>query len=131
MNVSMSTDASAERQVLLAVVMQAVRDACLSPITKDDEGDARRKVAERMQADAATAMAFLFSTDRPGLDAYALWLNFEPDRFREKLIHSMFSERVSDDLHLKDQQRRNFRINFKIYRTKPDVDFDEQEESDE
>ncbi len=128
MNVSMSTDASAERQVLLAVVMQAVRDACLSPIVREQS---RRKVAERMQADAATAMAFLFSTDRPGLDAYALWLNFEPDRFREKLIHSMFSERVSDDLHLKDQQRRNFRINYKIFRTSPDVDFDEQEESDE
>jgi hypothetical protein len=108
--------------------MQAVRDACLSPIVREQS---RRKVAERMQADAATAMAFLFSTDRSGLDAYALWLNFEPDRFREKLIHSMFSERVSDDLHLKDQQRRNFRINFKIFRTSPVLPIDQEDSDDD
>lgn len=109
---TMSTDATAETRLLSAVVAHAVRDACLSPILKG-------KKAVRPRADALSALNFLFDTQRSGIDAYALWLDFDVNQFRQKLIDACDKETVSKDLHLSSDQRRNFRVNYKLYRSMP------------
>lgn len=109
---TMSTDAIAEKRLLAAVVAHAVRDACLSPVIKD-------KKAVRPRADTLSALNFLFDTSRSGVDAYAVWLDFDVDQFRQKLINVCQKDLVSSELHLTDDQRRNFRVNYKLYCAMP------------
>lgn len=91
-----------ERRLLAAVVAQAIRDASAAPIK---EG----KRAVRLPGDARSAMAFLFG---PGLDAYAMWLDFDPDQFRNNLLD------MRPGVHLSDEQRRNFRFNYRSWTDK-------------
>lgn len=128
MTINMSMDAVAEKRLLSAVVAHAVRDACHAPIMKGT----KKKVASRMKPETVSAMAFLFDTSRSGLDAYAIWLDFDADQFRQKLIDVCFKERVPSALHLTDDQRRCFRINYKLFKTSPvqplpDDEMDEDE----
>lgn len=109
---TMSTEAIAEKRLMAAVVAHAVKDACLSPVIKD-------KKAVRPRADALSALNFLFDTSRSGVDAYALWLDFDVDQFRQKLINACQRDTASSDLHLTDDQRRNFRVNYKLYCAMP------------
>lgn len=110
--ITMSSDATAEKRILAAVVAQAVKDACLAPVVLN-------KVAVRPQAEAYSAMNFFFNTKRSGIDAYAIWLEFDAERFREKLLHSCYAEFAPKDLYLTDDQRRNFRANYKLFRSAP------------
>lgn len=109
---NMSAVALAEKRILAAVVAQAVKDACVAPIL-------RGKVAVRPMPDALTALGFLFDQTIAGLDAYAAWLDFDPDRFRQKVLDACFASKVSSDLHLSDDQRRNFRVNYKLFQEMP------------
>lgn len=108
----LSTDVVAEKRLLSAVVAHAVKDACIRPVTKN-------KKAVRHHPDALSALNFLFDTHRSGIDAYALWLDFDADQFRQKLIKACHKEIVAKDLHLSDEQRRNFRVNYKLYCAMP------------
>jgi len=105
----MSSDATAEKRLMAAVVAQAVKDACLLPIERRRRG----KTEMALRSDAITAMAFLFEKSMPGLDAYAIWLDFDTDRFRERLIDACDSNRR--DPMFSDQQRRAFRHNYRIF----------------
>ena len=111
-SVTMSTNAIAEKRILTAVVAHAVKDACIAPVLLG-------KVAVRPHADAQSAMNFFFNTKRSGIDAYAIWLEFDAERFREKLIQACFDNVAPKDLHLTDDQRRNFRANYKLFRNAP------------
>lgn len=121
---NMSSEALAEKRMLAAVVAQAVKDACLAPVL-------RGKVAVHPRADSITALGFLFDQTRAGLNAYAAWLDFDPDRFRQKMIDSCFASKVSSDLHLSDDQRRNFRVNYKLFQAMPAQRRAELEAADE
>ena len=115
MAANMSKDALAEKHLLTAVVAHAVRDACMPPIVKKT----KRKEAARIRGEVFSAIVFLFDKERAGLDAYAAWLDFDAEQFRLKLLRACHSERVTPDLHLDDNQRRNFRANYKLYNSMP------------
>lgn len=89
-----------ERRLLSAVVALAVHDACATPLIKNSK-------ATGITADAKTALAFLFGK---GLDAYALWLDFDPDQFRQNLLT------MRPGKHLSDNERRNFKANYKLWK---------------
>ena len=103
---TMSSEAVAEKRLLAAVVAQAIRDACMAPNV-----GAKKKL--HLRVEAASAMSFLFNTSRSGVDAYALWLDFDADRFREKLLKRCNTE--GHDPQLSDEQKRNFRRNYRLY----------------
>ncbi len=112
---NMSSDATAEKRLLAAVVAQAIRDACLLPIEK--RGDKVRKPRVILRADAATAMAFLFDKSVSGVDAYAAWLDFDANRFRDRLLDACSSNRR--DPMFTDEQRRAFRQNYRLFMSLP------------
>jgi len=64
---------------------------------------------------AFTAARFLFDTSVTGVDAYLEWLDIDPDTWRKKLRNV-----IDDDTPLRvggfePEQRRNMRVNLKIY----------------
>lgn len=124
---TMSDDSTAEKRLLAAVVAQAIKDACLAPIVRER----RRKKEIRLKGEAATAMAFLFDDERSGVDAYALWLDFDVEQFRKKLINKCSSD--AKDPYLNDDQKRNFRRNYRLFKSLPSeyrnlIDTEEYEE---
>ena len=113
------------QKLLAAVVAVAVNDTCVEPF-KTTASDKTRL----MRVDTITAFRFLFSNDVSGLDAYALWLDFNPDNFRRKLLEIMFNDSpnviAGKDPHL----RRNFRYNYNLWRKLPRMEITEEEEDD-
>ena len=102
-------EAIEEKRLMAAVVAQAIKDACIAPMTKT----VKNKKVLRIRWDAATAMYFLFSTEESGVDAYALWLDFDVKMFREKLLKKCSS--YSHDPYLNDDQKRNFMRNYRLF----------------
>ena len=83
------------KKLLWAVIQLAIDDACRAPfVTKP-------------QNDSITAMRFLFSES---LDAYLMWLDVDAQRFKQKLLEAMFSEKHDK---FQESARRAFRANFK------------------
>lgn len=97
-------------KLLAAVVAVAISDACVEPfrVTSKDK-------TTYMRVETVTAFRFLFSQSMSGLDAFALWLDFNEHNFRRKLLQYMADEsRLS--VHGKDpNQRRNFRYNYRLW----------------
>lgn len=113
------------QKLLAAVVAVAVNDTCVEPFraTSKDKTLFIRK-------DTVTAFRFLFSKEVSGLDSYALWLDFNPDNFRRKLLDAMWDESVDTVAGKDSQQRRNFRYNYKLWRKLPHTELTEEDEDD-
>ena len=98
------------QQLLASVVAAAVNDTCVKPfrVTRKDK-------AALMRMDTMTAFRFLFDETVSGIDAYALWLDFNTQQFRRKLLEMMFddSQRVVNGKN--PEARRNFRYNYKLW----------------
>jgi hypothetical protein len=114
------------QQLLASVVAAAVNDACVEPfrVTTKDK-------AALMRVDTMTAFRFLFDETVSGIDAYALWLDFNPHQFRRKLLEMMFddSQRVVNGKN--PELRRNFRYNYKLWLKMPKAELQEVEQPDE
>jgi len=115
------------QQLLAAVVAVAVNDTCVEPFkvaTKDK--------TTLMRIDTVTAFRFLFDDSVSGVDAYALWLDFNVQLFRRKLLEMMYddSQRVVNGKN--PELRRNFRYNYKLWLKLPkSVETQELEQPDE
>ena len=96
-------------QLLSAVVASAVNDGCLTPPKKGVGG-------YQITTDSFTAMRFLFDVDQVGLDAYALWLDFEPEQFRLKLLDVMQNNSPLIIAGFDPLKRRNFRFNYSVWK---------------
>lgn len=96
-------------QLLSSVVASAINDGCLTPPKKGVSG-------YQITTDSFTAMRFLFDTDQTGLDAYALWLDFEPDQFRSRLLKIMQNDSPLVIAGFDDSRRRNFRFNYAVWK---------------
>jgi hypothetical protein len=102
------------QQLLAAVVAAAVNDTCVEPfkVTAKDK-------TVSMRIDTVTAFRFLFDDSVSGVDAYGLWLDFNVQLFRRKLLEMMYddSQRVVNGKN--PELRRNFRYNYKLWRKLP------------
>lgn len=94
------------RRLLWAVVEQAVRDACLTPL---------RGRPARPQEESLTAMRFFFDKAGSGLAEYAVWLDVYPDVFKQKLLEFMHDDSSFTKGEYSDIQRRNFRWNYRYW----------------
>lgn len=107
-----------ERRLLVAVVHNAVREACLAP-------SGNPKAARPVSIDA---IDFLFRTDAAGLDAYALWLDFDHEQFRRRLLAIM--DGVPSKA-INEQEARALRFNYRAWqngmRPRGDDDDDDSE----
>jgi hypothetical protein len=93
----------AGRRLLLAVVDQAIRDACLTPL---------RGSPARPQEEALTAMRFFFDTTASGLAEYAAWLDMDPEVFKRKLLEKMRVNSSFEKADYNEHERRSFRFNY-------------------
>lgn len=111
---------SCER-LLAAVVACALRDLAAPGFGRTYRSAVSQagKPSVLMQAGisphAFTAARFLFDTSVTGVDAYLEWLDIDPDTWRKKL-----REVIDNDTPLRvggfePEQRRNMRVNLKIY----------------
>jgi hypothetical protein len=115
------------QQLLASVVAAAVNDTCVEPfkVTTKDK-------TTLMRIDTVTAFRFLFDDSVSGVDAYALWLDFNVQLFRRKLLEMMYddSQRVVNGKN--PELRRNFRYNYKLWLKLPkSVETQELEQPDE
>jgi len=94
------------KAVLANVVLLAIADATSEPTNK------KLKVGEIVATDQYTAMRFLFDTEESGVDAYALWLDFDVDQFRNRLRTIMANNSALPVNGFSPLQRRNFRFNY-------------------
>lgn len=94
-----------EHRVLAAVIVHAMRDACLPPIKSE-----RRQL--KMHYHAMTAHDFLW-TD--GLESYIHYLDIDPDYFRKALINTMANTRELKIGEFTPENRRAFRINKRMW----------------
>jgi hypothetical protein len=92
------------RSLLASVVNLALLDACIEP---------HRDRKKPINYDAWTAMRFLFDEDEYGLEQYALWLDFDPEQFRERVMKIMKDDSALRIGGFDTQQRRAFRYNFR------------------
>lgn len=101
------------RKLLAAVVITAVRDACLTPPKRS------RFVGESegmpMSIDAFTAMRFLFDDSVSGLKEYLQWFDIDPGQYRMRLRDMMFSESAHKVNGFETMDRRNFRYNYGMW----------------
>jgi hypothetical protein len=117
-----AVDQSAAGRALLAtVVLLAVSDACTTP-QKPRKGDSPKIP---MPMEAFTAMRFLFDTSVSGLNEYAMWLDFDPDQFRRKLLATMADNSANVINGHDSTHRRHFRINYNIWRRIKNLDVSE------
>lgn len=132
MSAFMRTDAMPEKALLSQVVLLAISDGCAPPPkpSKKLEGVTSRD-GIMMQTHAFTAMRFLFDTTVAGLQQYSLWLDFDADRFRSKLLTLMANDSPNQLGQYSSMQRRAFRINYKLWRMMHDVEVSITEENDD
>lgn len=123
--VDLNQQTEASRRVLSSVVALAVNDACAMPVNKSGFG---KKSKYQLTTDAFTAMRFIFDDERSGLDAYALWLDFEVKRFREKLLAIMNNHDAGPVAGFDSERRRNFRFNYRQWSAMRFEDVPEEEE---
>jgi hypothetical protein len=98
------------QQLLASVVASAVNDTCVEPFRATSKDK-----SVLMRIDTVTAFRFLFDTSVSGVDAYGLWLDFNVDQFRRKLLEMMFDESPFVVGGKDPQARRNFRYNYKLW----------------
>lgn len=91
------------RALLASVVNLAILDGCLKP---------HRNKKKPIQYEAWTAMRFLFDEREYGLEEYALWLDFDANQFRERLLKMMQNDGPMRIGGYDSQQRRAFRYNY-------------------
>ena len=111
--------AEPEIRLLSAVVSLAIRDTMQKPIGKKEL---------RLQPETASAFDFLFTQSS---DGYFEMLNIDPNHYRKKLIGVM-NDTGYTDVPFKKEDRRVFRINYKLWKTEYDrlggrVAIDEEE----
>lgn len=109
-----------EQRILLAAINVAIFDTCKQPILAGDLITKSKKHKDyKLHTDARTAFQFLFSD---GLANFCNWLPLDPDWLRKKLLDYMFDDRPKKPtakdvvIRVDDMQRRNFRINYKLYK---------------
>ena len=94
------------KALLANVVLLAIADACSEPAKRS------MRVGSPMAPEQYTAMRFLFDTEESGVDAYALWLDFDVDQFRNRLRTIMADNSALHVNGFSPLQRRNFRFNY-------------------
>jgi hypothetical protein len=116
-----------EEQLLSAVVVLAIEDACLSPIKKSS-----KKYV--MNQYAYSAHRFLFEHS----DAYLELINIDPKSFRERLVEQMNDRThnrpfdITDRLNLvAERKKRMFRVNQKLYTEKSITEMPTEEDEDD
>lgn len=110
------------RSLLSSVVLLAIADACSEPTSR------RIKVGKPIPTDQYTAMRFLF--DKSGVDVYALWLDFDVDQFRERLLKTMANNGPLNINGSTPLQRRNFRFNYGQWLANQNLELVEDDEDD-
>lgn len=100
------------RSLLASVINLAILDGCLEP---------HRNRKKPIQYEAWTAMRFLFDEREYGLNEYALWLDFDPGQFRERLLKMMTNEGPLRVGGFDGQQRRAFRYNYRRWKDTCDI----------
>jgi hypothetical protein len=106
------------------VVLLALADACSEPTTK------RIKIGKPIPTDQYTAMRFLFDKTESGVDVYALWLDFDCDQFRERLLKTMANNGPLNINGFTPLQRRNFRFNYRQWLANQNLELVEEENDD-
>lgn len=114
MFIEMDTSSKPERNLLAQVVLLCLNDACQTPI-KDGKH-------VRLGKNSFTAMRFLFDTRVAGLNEYALWLGFDADQARTRLLRLIADQGPNKIGDFDSMQRRNFRINYKLWKNMRDLD---------
>lgn len=112
------------RSLLSSVVLLAVADACSEPTSR------RIKVGKPIPTDQYTAMRFLFDKTESGVDVYALWLDFDVDQFRERLLKTMANNGPLNINGFTPLQRRNFRFNYGQWLANQNLELVEDDEDD-
>lgn len=90
-----------EARVLQAVVLQAVYDACQTPMASG-----------ALTHDARTALDFLFGK---GMDCYCSYLGWNADWMREK-VQEIFAQPAKDKDRFNNFKRATFRSNLMRWR---------------
>lgn len=80
---------------------------------------------------AFTAARFLFDATATGVDAYLEWLDIDPDTWRRKLL-----DVIADDTPMRvggfePEQRRNMRVNLRVYKSLAHLTDKEIDDDDE
>ena len=112
------------RSLLSSVVLLAIADACSEPTSR------RIKVGKPIPTDQYTAMRFLFDKTESGVDVYALWLDFDVDQFRERLLKTMANNGPLNINGFTPLQRRNFRFNYGQWLANQNLELVEDDEDD-
>ena len=109
-----------EQRILLAVINTAIFDTCRQPIYTGEPTVPLKKREYRLDVHARTAFQFIWGE---GLDTYCNWLPLDPGWLRKKLLAFMFNDKpmpkaISKNVVMRvdDQQRRFFRLNYKLFR---------------
>jgi hypothetical protein len=87
-------------------------------VTYQDPKNKRRQLV-KLTTEQFTALRFLFDTHSSGLDAYAMWLDFDPDYFRFKLLETIGYRGVGMYQSFSDTQRSHFWKNYKLWLASP------------
>jgi hypothetical protein len=108
---------SHERSLLAQVVLVAINDACTKPSEETRRANHKYLMTSnrRMHRDTFTAMRFLFDKSKSGLNEYAIWLDFDADQFRAKLLKLMADSSNNVISSYTPMDRRYFRINYKLF----------------
>ena len=133
MIIEMDVSATPERNLLSQVVLSALNDACKRPRKQKNANGVEHL---RISRDAFTAMRFLFDPDVAGLNEYALWLDFNADQARTKLLKLMKDDGPNKIGDWDPMDRRTFRINYKLWQhmkifEQSGIDFDEDEDDND
>lgn len=94
-----------EERLLAAVVGLAVKDATLPPVKLEKRGI-------KLCSEAASALDFLFT---PSCEGYLDYLEIDTGSFRKRLLKVM-ADTSKSDMPFKEIARRNFRINYTIWK---------------
>lgn len=121
-------EATPERRLLASVVALAVNDACTIPPRPDSK---YMSPGLKMRPESFTAMRFLFDKSVSGLNEYALWLDFDADQFRRKLLALMQDDSPKRLANFDAIDRRHFRINYKLWQAVKNVEEIVEEEQEE
>jgi hypothetical protein len=109
-----------EQRVLMAAINLAIFDSCKQPIIAGDLLTKSKKHKDyKLHTDARTAFQFIFGE---GLENFCNWLPLDSGWLRKKLLDYMFDDGPKKPtakdvvVRVDDQQRRMFRINYKLYK---------------
>lgn len=98
-----------EHRLIAAVVVHAMRDACLPPIVDDKR---RKQKSLKMQYNATTAHDFLWTK---ALDSYLHYLDIDAGYFRQALLKAMQNSYELKIGEFTPENRRIFRINKRLW----------------